>query len=114
MTATRHISLPLHGAVELLLGFLALVAPFALGFTPAGTAISVLIGVCVVGLALDATQPSQVSAHHAFDYGLAFGSVLVALPLAIAGDGAAALTLGALGLAQLSLNSATRYSARAA
>ena len=113
MTALRPtISLPLHGAVELLLGFLALVAPFALGFSPAGTAIAVLIGVCVIGLALDATQPSRVSAHHAFDYGLAFGAVLVALPLALVGDSAAALTLGALGLAQLSLNGATRYSAR--
>jgi hypothetical protein len=113
MTAIRPISLPLHGAVELLLGFIALLAPFALGFTPAGAAISVLIGVLVVGLALDATQSSQVSAHHTFDYGLALGAVLAALPLALAGDAAAALTLGALGLAQLGLNGATRYSARA-
>jgi hypothetical protein len=114
MTATRPtISLSLHGALELLLGMLALVAPFALGFTPAGTAIAVLIGVCSVGLALDATQPSRVSAHHTFDYGIAFGAVLVALPLAIVGDAAAALTLAALGLVQLSLNGATRYSARA-
>jgi hypothetical protein len=115
MTAIRPISLPLHGALELLTGVLALVAPFALGFTPAGTVVSVLVGVLVIGLALDATQPAPhaVSAHHAFDYGLAFGAVLVALPLAIAGDAAAALVLAAFGLLQLGLNAGTRYSARA-
>ncbi len=114
MTALRPtISLPLHGALELLTGLVALVLPFVLGFTPAGTVVSVLIGACAVGLALDAAQPSHVNAHHTFDYGLAFGAVLVALALAIAGDAAAALTLGALGLAQLGLNGATRYSARA-
>lgn len=110
MTALRPtISLPLHGALELLTGLLALTAPFALGFTPAGTVLAVVIGACAVGLALDATQPGRVTAHHAFDYGIAFGAVLVALVLAVAGDAAAALTLGAFGLLQLGLNGATRY-----
>ena len=115
MTALRPISLPLHGAFELLLGMLALLAPFALGFTLPGAVVSLLIGVCIVGLALDAAQqPAQVSAHQAFDYGIAFAAVLVAIPLALAGDAAAALFLGALGLTQLGLDAATRYSARAA
>jgi len=75
MTARPAISLPLHGAFELPLGILALVAPFALGFGLAGAVVSVLIGVCVVGLALDAAQlPAQVSAHQAFDYGIASGT----------------------------------------
>lgn len=113
MTLTRHISLPLHGALELLLGMLALIAPFALGFTLPGAVVAVLIGACAVGLALDATDSDRVSAHHALDYGIAFGAVLVALPLALAGDDAAALSLGGLGLAQLGLNAATRYTAHA-
>jgi NO-binding membrane sensor protein with MHYT domain len=93
---------------------LAMIAPFALGFTLPGTVVSLLIGVCVVGLALDAAQqPTQVSAHQAFDYGIAFAAVLIAVPLAIAGDAAASLFLGALGLTQLGLDAATRYSARA-
>jgi NO-binding membrane sensor protein with MHYT domain len=113
MTATRLISLPLHGAVEFLTGMLALIAPFALGFTPPGAIVSILVGVCVVGLAFDAAQePGRVSAHLAADYGLAFGAVLAALPLALAGDAGAALFLGALGLAQLGLNGLTRYSTR--
>lgn len=115
MTALRPtISLPLHGALELMLGIAALVAPFALGFTPAGTVVAVLIGVIAIGLALDAAhQPARVSAHQALDYGIAFAAVLVAVPLALAGDGAAALLLLALGLAQLALGMRTRYSARA-
>lgn len=114
MTATRPLSLPLHGAFELLLGVLALGAPFALGFSLPGAVVSILIGVCAVGLALDASQPAPmaVATHHAFDYGLALGAVLVALPLAIAGDAAAALGLATLGIAQLALNGVTRYSAR--
>ena len=114
MTALRPtIPLPLHGALELLIGTLALVAPFALGFTPAGTVISLLIGACAVGLALDAAQePTRVSAHQAFDYAIAFAAVLVAVPLALAGDAAAALFLGAFGVAQLALDGATRYSTR--
>lgn len=116
MTALRPtISLPLHGAFELLLGMFALVAPFALGFTLSGAVVSLLIGVCIVGLALDAAQlPVRVSAHQAFDYGIAFAAVLVAVPLALVGDAAAALFLGALGLTQLGLDAATRYSTRAA
>lgn len=114
MTALRPISLQLHGAFELLIGMLALVAPFALGFTLPGAVLTILIGVLAIGLALDAAQePARVSAHQAFDYGLAFGAVLVAIPLAIAGDSAAALFLGALGLTQLGLHAGTRYSARA-
>lgn len=112
MTALRPLSLPGHGAVELLLGVLALAAPFALHFGPAGVVVSVLLGVLTIGLALDATQPRVVAAHQGFDYGLAFGAVLVALPLALSGEGPAALFLGALGLAQLTLIAGTRYSAR--
>jgi hypothetical protein len=114
VTATRLISLPLHGALELLAGVLALVAPFALHFTSAGAVVSVLIAACTIGLAFDAAQDSdRVSFHLAVDYGLALGALFVAIPLAVSGDAAAALFLAALGLAQLALNAVTRYSTRA-
>lgn len=54
MAARSVISLPTHGALELPLGLIALIAPFALGFGPAGAIVSLLIGACIVGLALDA------------------------------------------------------------
>jgi hypothetical protein len=115
MTALRPaISLPTHAAFELPVGLLALIAPFAFGFGLAGGVLSVLLGVAVVGLALDAAnQPAQVSAHQAFDYGIAFAAVFVAVPLALAGDPAAALFIGAAGVALLALGAATRYSQRA-
>lgn len=115
MTALRPtISLPTHAAFELPVGVFALIAPFAFGFGLAGAVLSALIGVCVVGLALDAAhQPAQVSAHQAFDYGIAFAAVLVAVPLALAGETAAALFLGAVGIALLALDVVTRYSQRA-
>lgn len=114
MTLARpNISLPTHGALELLTGLMALVAPFALGFGLPGAVVSILVGVCAVGLALDAAQePNRVSTHHTFDYGVAFGAAFAAVPLALAGEARAALFLGALGLAQLALNGATRYSVR--
>lgn len=112
MTAFRPLSLPIHGAVELLLGVLALVAPFALGFGPAGFVVSGLLGALTIGMALDATQPRAVSAHQGFDYGLAVGAIAVALPLALGGEGTAAIFLGLLGVAQLALNAGTRYSGR--
>jgi hypothetical protein len=112
MTALRLISLPLHGAIELLIGLVALVVPFALGFGPAAAIVTVAVGVCAIGLALDATEPSAVATHQGYDYGLACGALLAAVPLAATGAVRAALVLGALGLAQLALNGATRYSAR--
>jgi hypothetical protein len=115
MTALRPtLSLPAHAAVELPAGVLALVAPFALGFGLAGAVVSTLIGVCIVGLALDAAEhPARISAHQAFDYGIAFAAVVAAVPLALSGDAAAALFLGAVGLALLALDAVTRYSQRA-
>ncbi len=115
MTALRPtLSLPTHAAFELPVGMLALIAPFAFGFGLVGAVLSVLLGVAVVGLALDAVnQPAQVSAHQAFDYGIAFAAVFVAIPLALVGDAAAALFVGAAGVALLALDAATRYSQRA-
>lgn len=113
-TARPHLSLPTHAALELLVGLLALVAPFALGFGLPGAVVSILAGVAIVGLALDAAEhPARVSTHQAFDYGIAFAAVLVAIPLALVGEGAAALFLAAVGIALLALDAATRYSARA-
>ncbi len=116
MTVVRPtISLPTHAAFELLVGLLALAAPFALGFGLAGAVVSVLIAVGAIGLALDAAEhPARVSAHQALDYGIAFAAVVAAVPLALAGEAAAALFLAAVGLALLALDAVTRYSARAA
>jgi hypothetical protein len=114
MTSTRPISLPAHGALELLVGLAALVAPFALGFGPAGVIVGVTFGVVVIGLALWTTDSElPVSAHFAFDHASALAAVAAAVLLGLSGDRTAAIVLGALGLVQVALNSSTRYVAPA-
>jgi len=93
---------------------MALLAPFALGFGPAGLVVSVAIGAVVVGLAISTVDDGRgalpVSAHGTFDRILACVSVAAALALSSTGDAPAATFLAALGLAQLLISSATRYS----
>ena len=90
MTAFRLISLPFHGALELLLGVSTMAAPFVLGFGAAGTVVGLVVGALVVGLALGA-----------------------GLILSIAGDAVAGVFFAAASAAQIALNLTTRYSVRA-
>jgi len=119
VTALRLIPLPLHGAFELAAGLALMLAPFLLGFEPAGAAAALVLGALVVGVALhgmvaeDGRPPLPVGAHHAFDLGLAVATVAAAAVLALSGDDAAGGALAALGGALLALHLTTRYSLRA-
>ena len=119
MTTFRLIPFPLHGALDMVTGLSAMIAPFVLGFGPAGTIVGILVGSMLVGLALygvldDAGRPAlPVAAHHAADYGIAIGLFGVAALLGFAGDLAAAAGLGTIAAAQLAINLTTRYSLRA-
>jgi hypothetical protein len=117
MTALRLISLPLHGALEMLLGLLVMVAPLALGASTAGAVLGVVTGALLVGLGLssaaadsDPRRPMSIAAHHELDYGLALGLLGTAVLLGLVGDRIAALLLAAAALTQLALNATTRYS----
>jgi SPW repeat len=116
MTAFRLISLPAHGALELLLGLALMASPFVLGFGTAGTLAAVVVGALVVGLALSAavsdTEGVDIAAHYAYDVGLALGLLGAGVALAVSGDGPAAFVFVAGAIAQLALNSTTRYTAR--
>ena len=116
MTALRLISLPTHAALELTGGLVVLVAPFVLGFTPAGLVVSVVIGALIVGFALSAVpvegRSTPISAHFAYDRTIAVVLLAGALVLGLAGDLAASLFFATAALAQALLNVTTRYSAR--
>jgi hypothetical protein len=116
MTAFRLISLPVHGALELMLGLALMAAPFALGFGAAGTLTAVVVGALIVGLALGAAMADggtiDVTAHHAYDLGLILGLLGAGVALAFGGDGAAAFAFLTAAAAQLALNVTTRYTAR--
>jgi hypothetical protein len=119
VTALRLIPLPIHAALQLVIGLFTMVAPFLLGFGLPAAVVAVAIGALITGVALAGTVDERgssavpVSALHAFDYGVAVGLVGAAAVLGLAGDLPAALTLTAVGGAQLLLNLTTRYSLRA-
>ena len=117
MTAFRLISLPFHGALELLVGLFTMVAPFLFGFTPAGTLAAVVIGAVIVGLSLAAATDEQgslpIGAHFAFDRGIVIGLVGAGAVTGLAGDTGAALFFALTGAALLALSLTTRYSATA-
>src|SRR4051812_47769378 len=117
MTALRLISLPVHGALEMLVGFLLLVSPFALTLSAAATVVGVTAGVLVIGLALTSTgveaegrHSMPIATHYAFDYGLVTGLLGVAAILGVTGDRGAATIFAGAAAAQLALNLTTRYS----
>jgi len=80
-----RISLPTHAVIELLGGLALLVAPFALGFGPAGTVVAVTAGVLLVGLALAGSDSLPLRAHHAFDLALSAALAAGCAGLAILG-----------------------------
>lgn len=113
MTAFRLIPLPIHGAVEMATGLLLMAAPFLFGFGTAAAVSAVVIGALVVGLSLSGSEPGSelpISAHYAFDHGLALGLFGAAFVVGLAGDRPAALFFALVAIGQLALILTTRYS----
>lgn len=115
---TRRISLPLHAAFEIALAAAVMASPFVFGLGPAALVTAVAIGAVLMGLALGASGAGQgsipVSAHAAYDSGIALGLVGSGVVLGIAGDGVAFVVLAAAGLLQVALTASTRYSGQPA
>jgi hypothetical protein len=113
MTAMRLLPLPMHSALELLIGLALIGAPFALGLSTAALVAGAVVGALVAGLGLQAVDPgrSSISAHHAADHGIALGLAGAAFVFASV-DGPAAILFGAAALAQLALTVTTRYTTR--
>ena len=115
MTTFRLISLPTHGAYELLLGLVLMGAPFALGADIAATVVAVAVGALLVGLALGAAVAESdgidISAHYAMDLGVSLALLGSAVVIAVAGDGVGAGLFATVALPHPALNLSTRYSA---
>jgi hypothetical protein len=107
----RRLTLPEHGAVELLVGVALIAAPLFLGFGPAGLLASMAAGAVLAGLAL--SDGVAISAHMTADT-LVAGTLLgIAVALASAGDTVAAGVLAAAAAGELALGMATRWTRRA-
>lgn len=111
---SRLISLNVHSALEIALGTAIMAAPFVFGLGTAALVTGFVVGVAIMGLGIASTGGGRgsipVSAHAAYDGGIALGLIGAGLVLGIAGDlGALALLVGA-GLVQTLLTASTRYS----
>ncbi|HEX6391048.1 MAG TPA: hypothetical protein VFZ89_16430 [Solirubrobacteraceae bacterium] len=118
MTAIRLVPFPVHIALRLMTGLATLVAPFAIGFSPAGTVVAVAVGAMVVGLTLRGIPdergqvPYAIADIHAFEWGAILGLFGGAIVLGLSGDMAAFTTLAAIAALQALGNLTTRYSMR--
>ncbi|HEV2061289.1 MAG TPA: hypothetical protein VGR12_00440 [Solirubrobacteraceae bacterium] len=117
MTALRRIPLPLHSALEMLLGIGVGALPFALGLSAGPAIVGVVSGVLIVGLALQALDTGNgpalpIAAHLAGDQGLALGLAIAAVVMVLTDHAVAAAVFAGAALVQLLLILATRYTAR--
>ena len=111
MTARRRVSLPGHGAIELVTGMVMMLAPAFLGFSAARLIVSVALGASLMGRALTLTgrHGSALGWHRDFDMVFVVIAAGVALWLALAGQSRSALFIAVLAVIQSTLNLATRY-----
>src|SRR6185295_5829183 len=102
MSLFRAIPIHVHAALELVAAPLLLVAPFALGFPYLAGALSIGLGVLLIGLAAsvygDADRGNlPLSAHAGFDYTLAAATIAVGILAGIGGDVIATVFLAGFG-----------------
>jgi hypothetical protein len=114
MTISRLISSDTRAGILVAIGTTLLLAPFAIGLSAAAVAAGVGIGVVTVGLGLAGTAFTgrgtiPVSAHAAYDQGLAAGLLLSGLAFLLAGEPVAALLFAGIGFVQMVIGGITRY-----
>jgi hypothetical protein len=115
MTLVRLISPALRSALMLAAGTVLLLGPPLLGLSAAAVVTGVAVGTLamalgIAGTGVDGPGTLPISAHAAYDRGLAIGLLLAAGILGLGGDQAALAFFGASGLATLVMTSVTRYS----
>jgi hypothetical protein len=110
----QPIPLPIHGALETIAAPAIMAAPFLLGFGEAATAISVIIGVLLLGLALQLEGPRRtvpLTAHEGFDYVLAAIAIASGSAIGlITEEWSAGVFLVGVGVIQVMLTASTRFS----
>jgi hypothetical protein len=115
MSAFRAIPIHVHAALEVAAAPLLIVAPFALGFGYVAGALSIALGVLLIGLAASVYGDTSrgnvpLSAHAGLDYALAAATIGVGVIAGIAGDYIATVFLVGFGSAHMALTASTRFS----
>ena len=115
MSLSRAIPINVHAALEVAAAPLLMVAPFALGFDYLAGALSIGLGVLLIGLATsvygDTSRGSlPLSAHAGSDYTLAATTIAAGVVAGIGGDYIATVFLVGFGFAHMALTASTRFS----
>jgi hypothetical protein len=115
MTVFRAIPIHVHAALEVAAAPLLMVAPFALGFGYVAGAVSIALGILLIGLATSVYGDDErgnlpLSAHAGLDYALAAVTMAAGLVAGIAGDYVATVFLVGFGSAHMALTASTRFS----
>ncbi len=115
MRSSHAIPLSAHAVIETVAAPAIMAAPFLLGFGPGAALVAFGIGALLLCLAIQAAGPARtipLSAHAGFDYTLAAAAGVGGLIVGIAtGEWGAASFLVGVGVAQVALTAATRFSA---
>jgi hypothetical protein len=115
MTRSHAIPLSAHAVIETVAGPAIMAAPFVFDFGQAAALTAFVVGALLLGLAIQAAGPTRtipLSAHAGFDYALAIAAAFSGLVVGIAaGEWGAASFLVGVGVAQVALTAATRFSA---
>jgi len=115
MSLFRSVPIHVHAALEVLGAPLLIAAPFAFGFSHVAAALSIMLGVLLLGLGVsvygDPTRGSvPLSAHAGLDYALAAATIAAGVIAGIGGDYVATVFLVGFGSAHLALTASTRFS----
>ena len=115
MSLFRAVPIHVHAALEVIAAPLLIAAPFALGFSDLAGALSIALGILLIGLAVSVYgDPNRgsvpLSAHAGLDYTLAFVTIAAGVVAGIGGDLIATVFLVGFGSAHLALTASTRFS----
>ena len=115
MSVLRAIPIHVHAALEVVAAPLLFVAPFALGFSYLAGALSIAVGILLIGLAASVYGEGDrgnlpLSAHAGLDYVLAAATIVAGALAGIGGDYVATVFLVGFGSAHLALTASTRFS----
>jgi hypothetical protein len=110
----RAISLHAHGALEVVAAPLLIFAPFLLGFGPVAGAVSIALGVVLIGLAIsiqDERSSIPLRAHAELDYTIAITTLVSGVVLGIAtGNPVVTFFMVGFGALHMALTASTRFS----
>lgn len=111
MTVSRLLPIQIHGAIEMALAPIVMVAPLALGLDSVALVAAVLLGALLIGSALQTSgRAPRMSAHRQIDVLVVVLATSVALGSALSGAAIAAGLFAALAAVEALLIAATRYS----